>query len=890
MIALSTITNYVSIGVYAISGALLLFGVLLGLWRGFAKSLVRLLTIVACAAISYLIASPLTGAFSGIIKSTIEGQALGSFDLGEALGVSPTLTEIIMKLPAAFITPIVFMVLFCVLSIIFFIVYKIVSKIVKLFTLFKTKGIISRLLGATLGVVSSCVVIVVFFFPIANYLRLAGDVADAAAGIGDKPNATIEQIGDIADDIGENPVISISESIGKPMFNSMTAFTVKGEKVRVAVEVAYILDLVQNVKPLSVGLKNYGPDQSAAVLEIANGIDGSVLVPSIICEILPPAAEAWMNGEKFMGIDSISKDVPESLSGTVNDLLEIFATMDRTTLKGDLTTIANIFGVFSDHGAFTVLSDNAGQDEVLNLFTKEGFVSDFLYALNSNPRFRPVVAGVTNLGISAIGQAIGLPKDNAEVYTNLTGEMASILNKTYELSTDEERIEYLTTELDGVFEKYGVSIDENESKILVECLTNDLVSAEELSGTDVEEYFSALSESISSDNVVSSDKEDNKDNNGKNGGKGKRPSSESAEKLKEIKLAKQLAKVETLEHKVFTVEMMLVTKESLENLTEEEIVRDGELITEALTEIVKFYDSVNSVEGNMSMETLGQLDLGALSNAVTCFNSSTLFQNVSAPLVAGSLQNLDLGLPSEAIDKLAEGIANDKKGGEGEGYTQEILSSVSSMANLTSKLQNENLSTEELEVVLEEILTDLTPDSADLIATIMTPAFIKKHVSTLNDEQAGKVSFLVSDIFVNFGNLDNQGLSKEEIKHESQTLSALFHIALDAKEGNESTVFNEVDENGNVIVEGRVGKTLDELYSMVVNSKVVSKTIIDLVDKYGSDPFGVGSKLTAANKTTIVKTIEDHIADGKDNKLLIASAAVVGLDITITGSTVTVNN
>ena len=184
MIALSTITNYVSIGVYAISGALLLFGVLLGLWRGFAKSLVRLLTIVACAAISYLIASPLTGAFSGIIKSTIEGQALGSFDLGEALGVSPTLTEIIMKLPAAFITPIVFMVLFCVLSIIFFIVYKIVSKIVKLFTFFKTKGIISRLLGATLGVVSSCVVIVVFFFPIANYLRLAGDVADAAAGIG----------------------------------------------------------------------------------------------------------------------------------------------------------------------------------------------------------------------------------------------------------------------------------------------------------------------------------------------------------------------------------------------------------------------------------------------------------------------------------------------------------------------------------------------------------------------------------------------------------------------------------------------------------------------------------------------------------------------------------
>ena len=885
------IANYAVIAILALSGFWILVGFLLGLWRGTAKSAIRSGTVILSALEAFLLTTPIVAWAANsygddlvaIVKNVIASSDPSTASLiDEAMTVSPTLAELIVKLPVALLTPIIFLSFFWLLSCINFIIYKIIAAIVLKKGAKKTGT--SRLIGGAIGAVASVLVVFVILFPILGYVGTANDVLheinaiNAESGNTDESMVSIEE--ELLSPFCNQKLIKTVSDLGEKPFNMLLSFKINGEKVDLENEISYIFATVDTVGAFGSDLSSYGTEQSEAIRDIADNIDSSVLVPTILCEIIPSAASKWNNGEDFFGIAPIANSLPEDLSPIVTDLLVIFENLDRAGLKADLSTIADLFEVLAENGAFTVLANKADTNSLMELFSKEGFLSELLAALNDNEHFKPVLRGVTNLGIKAVGQALGLPENDEAVYNDIMADIADLINVSMECETADEKLAVMSDKLENVFDEYGIDVTPEEIDIISECIINDFGGIENITSEDVMNYFGEVDTS-----TLPSDLQVNNDEPAKDSDTEARVtlSALSAELLKTISAAAKLTGVENFEHSKATIEQMLITEEAMENLTTEEIIEDGQHIAEAITEINTFYKSLEESSDITGMDKIAALDLTALSNAVQSLNSTTLLGNVSAPLVSGALESMDLGLSGKTLEILTEGIANDKKGGEKEGYTANILSSMTVMTELVAKLSDTTLSKDELEATVKKLFENITPDTATLVGSAVTPGFIKKNVSGLDDDNASKISTVLSTLFNNMAS--ETEMSDEEYRKEAGAISILLSLGLKVDKNNTSDLLNTVDENGNVIKEGTLGVDADYIIDTVLGSKIASKTIIDSAKTLGFDPFGAGKSLSEANKEAICNAINAKLAEESfsetDKEVAESICSIIGANVTI---------
>lgn len=905
---LGIIVTAVTLGALIFSALILIFGTLAGFLRGFVKSLIRTITVISSVIVALLIARPVAGLFSSMLEGIIKSALSKEGAVGELITTSPTLAALISGLPIALLTPIVFVVLFLLLSGILYIVYKIVSKILFSKRSFTMKSSLSRLLGTAIGFVGSLIIIVALLMPIVGYVRFADETLTLAEKSGivssgnkddmeygedavNNDNDSLSKIrSDVISPIADNAYISILGKLSKGAFNYLITFDLHGESVNIKKETVYVLDLYdKSIKPLSVGLKNYGEEQAAAVKELALGINDSVLVPSIICEIIPTAATKWNNGDEFIGIKSIATSVPEDLRSSVTTLLSILSTMTRDTIQSDLETVAEIFSVLARNGAFELFAGDTQSESLIDMFKNEAIISDLLAALGGNDRFKPLIKDITNLGLKAVAGALGLPADDAEVYKDLMDEIAGAMNDTATADTAEEKLSLTKAALSDIFKSYGFDASEKDTETIAGCLLSDLAGKGDLTGEDIESYFK---ENGLEDASRSNEQTDNQDESDLSFDRDEyKMSDESRAKLASTNVARMLAGILPFEHTKITLEKLMITDEILKGMSAEDLAKDGRLIAAAMADITKFYKSLTEKESIGSISDIASLDTSALASAVKNLNDSSLLSGVSAPLVSGTLQSMDLGISTEAIKKLEEGIAADKTGGEKEGYTESALDSFVSMSTLADKLASGGASADKTEsdedfaAAVEDVFKSMSPDSADLMASAVTPDLVKKSMSSISDQNAEKVSTIMGKLFVNMGSTSD--MTDEEYKNEADALSLLFGVALDAEESNASQLFPTLDENGNTVAEGKVGISADELVSTVLNTTAACNTVTEAVGELGHDPFGLSSVITEENTDEFERALENSLTAENENTVK-ALASFFGANITIINGSVTI--
>ena len=170
-------------------------GFLYGLWRGFSKSLTRLLIVVIVAVISFFVVPPLTNTIInidisslGLTAGGVTAKTFGEFitnsissispEVNELMNSSATFSNFIQALPAVLINIVLFIVFFFVAKMISMIIYWIIGGI--FFNKKKMAGKNKhRFIGAVIGGVQGLLVACIFLIPIFGLVNLSNSAQTA---------------------------------------------------------------------------------------------------------------------------------------------------------------------------------------------------------------------------------------------------------------------------------------------------------------------------------------------------------------------------------------------------------------------------------------------------------------------------------------------------------------------------------------------------------------------------------------------------------------------------------------------------------------------------------------------------------------------------------------
>ena len=280
----------VSIVILAITAACVLFGIILGIARGFSRSLLRFFLIVLCAVGAWFVRAALTDTVMGI---DINGQTLEQM-ISSSLS-SADLPDSISSLVDSLVRIIVGVALFIVCFVVFQVVsWMIIFPLLKLF-LRRHPLKKRRFLGFIFGLLQGAFVAYVICFPltglVVEYDKIANLEVDGQKVIKMEYDLKISEY-------TASPLGKFYISAGAPLFKMMTTMT-EGDKT-------VSLGGATNAIVAAVNISNEIKDISQ-LLDTTNGINSE---------------NAQSIAESFREIDAIKNDLDDDSAQILNDVLK----------------------------------------------------------------------------------------------------------------------------------------------------------------------------------------------------------------------------------------------------------------------------------------------------------------------------------------------------------------------------------------------------------------------------------------------------------------------------------------------------------------------------------------------------------------------------------------
>ena len=418
---MENIGSLVTLAILAAFGVLFLFGFLRGLRKGLWKSLTDLGFVIVCLFLSIFISKGITNSIMDIgkmaevlekLKGSMPDMATtidSALEYINSVQDNPEMISAILAIPAALITPIVFMLVHILLGIIIKIPKLILQKV--LFGPNKGEGYRggNRLIGGFVGGLRNALFIVILIVPILGYAALASDTlgtvesiemsnsaeeAGGAEGMGDEYTESGSIKADYLDPILESPAVkAINNMGGRAIFNSLTTKRVEDAKISLTVEVDCFARLYANAQAfMDTELADYGEEQKSSIENIKAILHEAELVPYVVSEALSFTADRWLNGEDVFGMEKI--DVGEDFREAFDNLLLTLSETNKENIKTDFDTVANLVEICIDEKLFEELGKEEGS--LISVFENEEFLTKVFSEIYKNERTRPAIGFISN--------------------------------------------------------------------------------------------------------------------------------------------------------------------------------------------------------------------------------------------------------------------------------------------------------------------------------------------------------------------------------------------------------------------------------------------------------------------------------------------------------------
>ena len=456
-------------------------GAFFGLIRGVGRSFIRLLTVLAAFFGSAYVCRALVADTDRILHSGYVTKLLNRFGVTVLARIEDALPEvynIVFSLPLAIVAPILFVALFFLASSLLLLIYWIFAA----FVFPKHRGgwsPFSRFLGAVVGVAQGAVIVLALMVPTVGLVEAAGDAIDVVSkeqGGYESPIVTkVKGYRGKLDEAEKSLVFAYAKRCGvEKISNALTTFSYKneeGKKVTVTVkdELVSIAEMYAHAMPLiGTDIEKYAQNQVAAMDKLARDFGNSKLLTQVVANLVSGACTEWKDGDKFLGMEPLIQG-----DGEVGDFLAVFydAFDDSTsaTIASDFETIADVFGLFVDHGVFANLEDN---DILQVLFTEPDLLEELFDILDANPRTHKLHIALLELSVKAFcSEHIQVPHEgdeNYEKYQGMLGTVADALNGLDSEADLEAKIDAVKDEFGDALLDYGVTEEEISPTVIEE--------------------------------------------------------------------------------------------------------------------------------------------------------------------------------------------------------------------------------------------------------------------------------------------------------------------------------------------------------------------------------------------------------------------------------------
>lgn len=507
----TSIGGWISLGLVAFALLTILVSVFYGIKRGFGKTVIRIVTIAAAAGIAYFVAMGITDFIDTFVAGKTLEELITTYYADYETAVKPEIREIIASFDVetaqlivdvviAIVTaPVVFIAAFYVIKAVLFIVYWLLGAIV---AGGRHKGLISRLLGAALGVVQGVLVAAVVLLPVCGFLTLAGEARDELTSREDLSPETVEAVDGFytayLDDAISSPVVTLIGEYGyETVFKGLTHATVEGEEYDMREKAVLLAGVVVDAMELKgMDWKAPNPDQQTDIERILHSMAGDEYMAKILAGVLRGSSTALT-----VNIDAFP--VEEPFRSIFVEAFGIFADSDHTNVEGDLATMLHVYFIMADNEILVLLSedDTEALKGKLTVTDENGtlIIDSVIDELHKNERTDRLVAILTKLSISIMADQLGLGEDINVMYENVKGGINDALAIDKEnYATDEEYREALNESVSGTLEENGILLEDEIVEGISDYIADNYSDLDEVTDQEINDvilsYYSSYVE------------------------------------------------------------------------------------------------------------------------------------------------------------------------------------------------------------------------------------------------------------------------------------------------------------------------------------------------------------------------------------------------------------
>ncbi len=897
-----------------------LINVLRGLSKGIIATAVRTVFIFISGLLAILIALPIGKAISKTVINAVNGF-IGSElpEFNELIEISPVIKDLMVGIPAAVISPIIYVVIFLLLLLVMLIPAHFVKKLIN--AKFPNAPKLGWA-GALCGVLTGVMAFVFLFAPTVGTISMVGDMAGVAESlIGDDSGENNENAelpannGDIKllsasnasasdtankENFYDDLIVPITDNFlvkfvsgvgGKAIFNSLTVFEVKGEAVSISKEFGVMADVVSDLMPVFSGSEpsKWTEKEINGIKNAAKTLDNSEIVSEMLADIISAASKKWANNEKFLGISMISTG-KDSIDTFLRELFLSFSDSTSKTISKDFTTLADVLGVMQRYDMLSALTSE--DSDITENLAKDGFISGLLAVITENDRFKGVTAAVINLGVQETVGILNVPETDSEVYDRFVSDVAESIN---DANASNVPLDTLKNTVYKEFTDNGIKVEKEITDYVTEYLMLDFEGRTDITAEEISEFFSvafAINEEKNEANELSSGADKTQISfignavllENKYGGaqalkelfediiERLEENDEDASAFKDVDWdsLSTLQDREIFESDAVTAEKLKVSKEALYSLSDEELLEECKKIEDIMQNIVAFTDSVS--DDNSGNIILGA-DVESLGNALNSLGNSKILGEVSDSIIESALRS-DMVQDNISVSDAA---INSMLTSEETDYAN-ILVTIQNTSNIIENIgktdsEDGALTEEEIDDQLSWVLSDMTENTAGVVGEIFDVQTVIKL--GIPEDKAEKIADAVNVFFEKMAQAKPNTDDPEDKDVKATKTMFKFIAALKTTGGN---LFEET------------GLTVAETVHIFMDSEISRETLIaaSYVDgKLVTDSFGLAEKITKDDKNETInvlkKEVKANYAAVEDKaeykKAVCAIGAILGVDV-----------
>ena len=670
----------------------------------------------------------------------------------------------------------------------------------KAIDLIRIKGV-KNPIGMTCGAICGLLLFLTVSMPILGGAYLLNGVTQTLSNIF-PDNNIYSTASKITDASVNNPISKAVSFVGaKPAFNALTSTQMGDHTLSLTKEIDLLTTTGNAVYAF---FNDTVPREEAAaeIRKVAPAFKDSTLIPTIAPDIFSSADESWRHGEDFHGI---KKPTPTGTAQIiVEPVLNTVVKTDYNTIKVDVSTFVEIFALLTENDAVNLITSDP-----LSIPKNEEMTASIIYNLLENEHLIPMVGSMTEEGIRIMGEELHIHAHKDALYNEFAESAATDITEA--LST--KSTDNMSSVYTKLFDNYGIDITEDSAVLLAN--KSALIFSQGIAEPhEIKALLGQTALTLKDGRTVTIDSADIL----------------SAESLlvcmDEIHV--DISRVDDNEQ-----ESKALSKAMHEAVALVSIVRDGSFgNSESIQKFGPILDALSATK------TIGTEDTERILLGI--FQSDLIHDKLGFTLVDATDVAKTLCEKSHRV-----------------GYTP-LLKSIATTIDVVQSANDNSVSKEEFNAKIEVLIEDLNTDTTEVLQKISTPEVVSKK--GVPEKSAKPTADLISNVLGNLNDAKENGMSDEQYKSESEATGNLLKVALSSNSSKKDNIFASADASEESNEESAVSMTAAEYVDSVLNSSVISQTIIETVYVDGSDepthnPLNISKPLSEKDQTSLIAAL-----------------------------------